>query len=143
MKRDLDLIRKIMLAIEDSPTGYAPEPLEIPPYTLDEIRFNALLAIEHGLIDGVDVEGLFDLFEIRVTALTDEAVDSSFKVRVYAPGDFLWSDSFTKYPFWVGHTITLDYGSDFFEYEPYPAGVYEIELRVDFFHETSVYINVY
>lgn len=88
-------------------------------------------------------ESYLDLFEIRVTALTEEATDSSFKIRVYAPDDFLGTDSFTKWPFYVGQTFRLDYGFDFFEYGPYPAGLYEIELRVDFLRETRVYINVY
>ncbi|MCZ7575963.1 MAG: hypothetical protein M5U18_02465 [Dehalococcoidia bacterium] len=88
-------------------------------------------------------ESYLDLFEIRVTALTEDATDSSFKIRVYAPDDFLGTDSSTKWPFYVGQTFRLDYGFDFFEYEPYPVGIYEIELRVDFLRETRVYINVY
>lgn len=58
MKRDMDLIRQILLAIEDSPTGYAPTPLVLPPYSAEEIAFNTLLAVEHGLIDGIDVTSL-------------------------------------------------------------------------------------
>ena len=33
MKRDLDLIRKIILAIEDHPSGWAPPPLSFPRHT--------------------------------------------------------------------------------------------------------------
>ena len=87
--------------------------------------------------------GLIDLFDIRVTALTESAADSTFRIRVYAPGDFLGTDSFLQFPSFVGQTISLDYGFDFLEYGPYPNGLYEIELRVDFLAETSVYIEVY
>ena len=88
-------------------------------------------------------DAAFDLFEIRVTALSEAALDDfSFRVRVYAPGDFLGSDSSSKYPFYVGQTWTLSYGFDFFKYGPYARGLYEIELRAGFLKESSVFVYV-
>lgn len=51
MKRDLDLIRKMLLAIEESPSGFAPE-LKFPGYTDAQIGYHAYLLIDassHGV----------------------------------------------------------------------------------------------
>jgi hypothetical protein len=37
MKHDMDLIRKLVLAIEDDPIGYAPRDIEIDEYTPEQI----------------------------------------------------------------------------------------------------------
>jgi len=42
MKRDLDLIRKMVLAMEEAPTGYAPEPL-FDGYTPAQVGYHAYL----------------------------------------------------------------------------------------------------
>lgn len=55
MKRDMELVRKIVLAIEDSPTGYAPQGLRFDGYTPDQIGYHAYLMIQAGLAEGVDV----------------------------------------------------------------------------------------
>ena len=85
-----------------------------------------------------------DLFDVNVMPRTQNAIDEtfSFKVRVYAPGDFLGDDSSSKYPFFVGQVIRLYYGFDFFVNKPYPAGLYEVELRVDFLREFSVLVFI-
>lgn len=48
MKRDMDLIRKILLAIEESPEGWAPR-LEIENYSDVAIGYHAYLLIDAGL----------------------------------------------------------------------------------------------
>lgn len=53
MKRDLNLIRKILLTIEDHPEGYAPE-LQFDGYTEDQIGYHAYLLIDAGLAQGSD-----------------------------------------------------------------------------------------
>lgn len=80
-----------------------------------------------------------DLFDIVVTPLSDEATDSTFKVRVYKP-NLSSSDSSTKFPSFVGQNIRLSYGFDFFVNAPYPNGLYQVELRVDFLKETSLLV---
>jgi hypothetical protein len=82
-----------------------------------------------------------DAFDVVVTPLTDAAARSYFKVRVYSP-DYLSHDSSTKYPFYAGQRIRLHYGFDFFVYAPYSRGTYEVELRVDFLRETSVFVSL-
>ena len=54
MKRDMELIRKILLAIEDSPTGYAPRDLAIDGYTAEQFGYHAHLMLEAGLVRGAD-----------------------------------------------------------------------------------------
>ncbi|MGA3094330.1 MAG: DUF2513 domain-containing protein [Dehalococcoidales bacterium] len=49
MKRDMDLIRQMLLAIEAEPSGWAPDKLEIPNYTQEQINYHAVLLGEAGL----------------------------------------------------------------------------------------------
>ncbi|MGE0598661.1 MAG: hypothetical protein AB7J35_02385 [Dehalococcoidia bacterium] len=80
-----------------------------------------------------------DLFDVVVTPLTNEATDSSFKVRLYQPNLFS-DDSSTKFFSFVGLGTRFHYGFDFFVSSPYPSGLYEVELRVDFLKETSLLV---
>ena len=81
-----------------------------------------------------------DLFEVVVKPLTNSAVSSTLKIRVYDPYSGS-SDSFTKYPSFVGQSIRLTYGYDFFVDAPYKSGTYEVQLRVNFLKEVSVYVT--
>lgn len=54
MKRDLDLIRKMLLAIEEAPSGWAPE-LSFEAYTPTQVGYHAYLLIDAGLAKGGDV----------------------------------------------------------------------------------------
>jgi uncharacterized protein DUF2513 len=54
--RDMDLIRKMVLAIEDAPTGFAPRKLSIEGYTPDQIGYHAYLMIDAGLALGTRVD---------------------------------------------------------------------------------------
>ena len=54
MKRDMDLVRAIVLAIEAAP-GYAPEPLTIPNYAPEHIGHHVYLMIQGGLLEGSDI----------------------------------------------------------------------------------------
>ena len=53
MKRDMDLIRKIVLHMEDAPTGFAPS-MEIDGYTAEQIGYHAYLIVDAGLANGTD-----------------------------------------------------------------------------------------
>lgn len=52
MHRDLDLIRKMVLTIEDAPSGWAPHPLEIDGYSRAEVGYHAWLLLDAGLVQG-------------------------------------------------------------------------------------------
>jgi hypothetical protein len=55
MQRDMDLIRQILLKIEEQPGGFAPGKLEIEGYTGEEIGYHVWLLDNAGLLKGVDV----------------------------------------------------------------------------------------
>lgn len=57
MKRDMNIIRQILLKLEESETGYAPDPIEIDGYSQTQIGYHTLLLIEAGLVDGEEVTG--------------------------------------------------------------------------------------
>ncbi len=52
MTRDMDLIREILLKMEAHPNAFAPQRLEIPEYSEEQIGFHAFLMKQAGLIDG-------------------------------------------------------------------------------------------
>jgi hypothetical protein len=52
MKRDMDLIREIAFAIEEHPSGYAPDRFAIEGYTQDQIKYHLFLMLDGGLIHG-------------------------------------------------------------------------------------------
>ena len=55
MKRDMHLIRKMLLAVEASPGGFGPREMAIHGYTNEQIAYHAYLMIQAGLAAGVDV----------------------------------------------------------------------------------------
>jgi hypothetical protein len=55
MKPDMELIRKMVLAIEDAPGGHAPHPFRIDGYTDEQIAYHAHLMIQAGLAEGSDM----------------------------------------------------------------------------------------
>lgn len=60
MKRDLDLIRKLVLAVEDWPSGSIPGALEIEGYTSEQIGYHNYLLVDAGLAQGVETTTLED-----------------------------------------------------------------------------------
>jgi len=60
MKRDLELIRKMMLAIEDAPSGWAPwaQDLKFEGYTEAQVGYHAYLLIDAGLAKGEDASSM-------------------------------------------------------------------------------------
>jgi len=55
MKRDMELIRKMVLTLEDTSGGFAPAELHIDGYTDEQIGYHAYLMIQAGLATGSDV----------------------------------------------------------------------------------------
>lgn len=55
MKRDMNLVRRLVLEIEDSPSGFAPKDLIIDGHTKEEIGYHLYIMLEAGLIRGADV----------------------------------------------------------------------------------------
>ncbi|HUT54550.1 MAG TPA: DUF2513 domain-containing protein [bacterium] len=55
MKRDMELIRKILQSIEEEPTGFAPNHIKIEGYSEDQINYHVYLMIDAGLLEGFKV----------------------------------------------------------------------------------------
>jgi hypothetical protein len=55
MQRNMDLVRMILMRVEGSPSGRAPDDLGIKGYSLEEIRYHAHIMMQEGLIEGTDV----------------------------------------------------------------------------------------
>lgn len=73
MKRDLDLIRKMMLTIEDSASGWAPSELKFDGYTDAQLGYHAYLLIDAGLARGQDASTMgSEAPEGMITSLTWE-----------------------------------------------------------------------
>ena len=51
MKRDMDLVRKILLACEAEPSGWGPEQPLIEGYTSDQIGYHVMLMHQAGLVE--------------------------------------------------------------------------------------------
>ncbi len=58
MKRDMELVRKILQAIEAHEHGLAPRPLLIEGYTEDQIGYHVLIMDEGGLLVAANVTGM-------------------------------------------------------------------------------------
>ncbi len=55
MKRDMELVRKIALALEGKSTGFSGENPTVEGYSAEEIGYHVYLMLEAGLVRGSDV----------------------------------------------------------------------------------------
>ena len=55
MQRNMDLVRTILMRIEESPSGRAAHPFGIAGFTPEQVGYHAHIMMEDGLIEGVDV----------------------------------------------------------------------------------------
>ena len=58
MKRDMDLVRKILLELEDTPYELGAFDLELEGYSPDQISYHVMLLNEAGLIEANDLSTL-------------------------------------------------------------------------------------
>jgi hypothetical protein len=54
----MDLVRTILMRIEDSPSGWAAHPFGIAGFTPEQVGYHAHIIMEDGLIEGVDVTNM-------------------------------------------------------------------------------------
>jgi len=57
MKRDMDLVRQILLAIEQSPRGFAPGKLTVESFTDEQIGYHVYIMWQAGLVEADDNTG--------------------------------------------------------------------------------------
>ena len=60
MKRNMELVRQILLKLSDHKHGYAPNPFTIDDYTDEEIGYHCLLLSEAKLIKAVESSAMDD-----------------------------------------------------------------------------------
>lgn len=90
MKRDFELIRKLVLAIEECPSGRVPE--GINGYTPEQVGYHNYLLVDGGLARGVDATTLSDtLPNWKILHLTSAGHDFADAAR----SDSTWSKATT------------------------------------------------
>jgi len=55
MQRNMDLVRMILMRLETSPSGWAPNDLGIKSFPPEQIGYHAHIMMQEGLIEGCDV----------------------------------------------------------------------------------------
>ncbi len=85
MKRDMDLVRKLVFAIEDHPSGFAPDELKTEGYSSDQVGYHLYLMLEAELIKGGEIT--------RQGSTSPEAVVSSLTWAGHEFADAARSDS--------------------------------------------------
>jgi hypothetical protein len=83
MKRDMDLIRTILLEVEKS-TSPGGCQIKLPDHSREELYYNVQLAQEAGLIDARFAPGSTDFHVLRLTYAGHEFLDA-------ARNDTLWA----------------------------------------------------
>ena len=81
VKRDIELIRKLILAAEASPTAYVRNDIEIEGYSPEEIGYHSYLLVDAGLAKGVDTTTLGKLTDWRILHLTSAGHDFADAAR--------------------------------------------------------------
>jgi hypothetical protein len=116
MKRDMELIREILLAIEASETTQGIARIVIPSRTPAEVSYNVKLLAQAGLIDAIDMSSsaAFCWQPKSLTWSGHEFLDA-------ARNDTIWNKAMTKLkdqaasvPFEVLKTVVLQASKEFF-----------------------------
>jgi hypothetical protein len=55
MQRNMDLVRMVLLRLEASPSGWAPNDLGIKSFPPEQIGYHAHIMMQEGLIEGSDI----------------------------------------------------------------------------------------
>lgn len=78
----MELIRKLVLALEEAPTGYAPDDLKIEGFTNEQIGYHAYLMVNAGLATGKDITAMGSSGpEVMLTSLTSAGHDFADAAR--------------------------------------------------------------
>jgi hypothetical protein len=99
MKRDMDLVRAILLEVEKSPSLDGVR-IEMPGPSREEVYYNAHLAQEAGLIDAKFLPNSTEFHVLRLTYAGHEFLDA-------ARSDSVWSEA-KRLLLKVTGTVTLE-----------------------------------
>jgi hypothetical protein len=77
----MNLVRKILMAIEDHPHGRAPDRIEIEGFTEAQINYHVYIMIEGGLVEGSDITHMgsegYEAMASRLTWAGHEFLDAA------------------------------------------------------------------
>ena len=59
MQRNMDLVRIILMRIEDSPSGWAAPPFGLQGFAPEQVDYHSHIMMEDGLIEGIDVANMW------------------------------------------------------------------------------------
>jgi hypothetical protein len=90
MKRDMDLVRTIVFAIEEHPDGFAPAKLEVDGYTEEQIGYNLWLMLGADLINGSDIT---DMSCSSPQAMASSLTWAGHEFADAARSDTLWNQA--------------------------------------------------
>jgi len=99
MQRDMDLIRKIMLAVEEAASTLGTIEVKIDGYTDQQVAYHVALLREAGLLHAVDLSSKSGL-DFRPTRLTwagHEFLDA-------ARNDTIWRKGRYNQKLWIGES---------------------------------------
>lgn len=102
MRRDMGLIRRILMAVEAWPPGYHAEEIEIEERDPIEVTDHVMLAVEAGLLEAINVSSL-DSRAFLVQRLTWDGHDFLDAAR----DESVWKDAMARIGK-VGGSVTLD-----------------------------------
>jgi hypothetical protein len=88
MKRDMDLLRALLLKVEETPAGTPTGTgrwfkIAVDGYTADEVCYNALLAKDAGLIEAKFLGGSNEFVVQRLTFAGHEFLDAAREDKVW------------------------------------------------------------
>jgi hypothetical protein len=75
LKRDTNLIRTILLKVQESNSPIAGSKMDIPEYTREQIYEHAHIAKEHGFVDATLANDKINFVVHRLTAAGHEFLD--------------------------------------------------------------------
>jgi hypothetical protein len=82
VRRDLDLIRKLALAVEDASADALVNGIDIEGYTPEEVGYHSYLLVDSGLAEGVDIGTMHQaLPDWRILHLTSAGHDFADAAR--------------------------------------------------------------
>jgi hypothetical protein len=102
MKRDMDLVRAILIEIEKAPFEGRLIDVEVAGRTEDEISYHVLLMQEAGLVDAIDLSDMK-----RICWKPKRLTDSGHEFLEAARNDTMWAKAKDKVMSTTG-TLTLE-----------------------------------
>jgi len=106
MKWDMELVRKIVFAIDAWPSGFAPNPLNLEGYTEEQVGYHVHIMVQAGLVDGVDVTHQGSRSRTSPQAVPRSLTWAGHEFADAARNDTVWKKAMQKLQE-LGQTVTV------------------------------------